>query len=267
MYFYSLYCGYSELEKLLEEMKMKKLIAFLTAALLLFSSAAFADTLVMGTNAEFPPFEFIGDDGVPTGFDVELMQLIAEEMGKELVIENMFFDGLIAALTMGDIECIAAAMTITTERQLAVNFSTPYFNATQAVIVMKGYDGIATIDDLLDKKIAVQDATTGHFLVADDLGVDAANISSFKAAPDAILELMNGRADCIVIDNAVAANFLTMFDELEIIQELEMPVEEYGIAVAMENVELLEAINAALAKVIEDGKYDELIEKYFMAAE
>ena len=246
---------------------MKKMIAICIATLMLLSGAAFADTLTMGTNAEFPPFEFIGDDGKPTGFDVELMQLIAAEIGKELVIENMFFDGLIAALTMGDIDVIAAAMTITEERQQAVNFSTPYFNATQAVIVMKGYEGIAALEDLLDKKIAVQDGTTGHFLVADDLGCDAANIASFKASPDTILELINGRVDCIVIDNAVAENFLTMYDDLEIVQGLEMQVEQYGFAIAKKNEELLEAVNAALAKIIEDGKYDELIEKYFTAGE
>ena len=246
---------------------MKKMIAILVAAMLLWSGAAFADTLVMGTNAEFPPFEFIGDEGVPTGFDVELMQLIAEELGKELVIENMFFDGLIAALTMGDIECIAAAMTITGERQQVVNFSTPYFNATQAVVVMKGYDGIQSLDDLADKKIAVQDGTTGHFMVADDLGCDAANISSFKASPDTVLELVNGRVDCIVIDNAVAENFLLMNDNLAIVQGLDMPIEQYGIAISKDNEELLEGVNAALAKIVEEGKYDELIGKYFTAAE
>ena len=246
---------------------MKKMIAICIATLLLLSGTAFADTLTMGTNAEFPPFEFIGDDGEPTGFDVELMQLIAEEIGKELVIENMYFDGLIAALTMGDIECIMSAMTIKEERKESVNFSTPYFSATQAVIVIKGYDGIQTLDDMTDKKGAVQDGTTGHFMVADDFGCDPANIAAFKAAPDTVLELINGRVDCIVIDNAVAENFLTMFDNLEIVQGLEMPLEEYGIAIAKENDELLAQVNAALAKLVEEGKYDALIQKYFTAAE
>lgn len=248
---------------------MKKMIAMLVAVMLLFSSTAFAEKLVMGTNAEFPPFEYIGDEGVPTGFDVELMQLIADELGKELAIENMFFDGLLAALTMGNIDCVAAAMTITEERKEAVSFSTPYFDATQSVVVMKGYDGIQTLEDLLDKKIAVQDATTGHIMVTDKgpLGCDPANVAPFKASPDTVLELINGRADCIVIDNAVAENFLTLHDNLEIVQGLEMPVEQYGIAVTKENEELLSAINEALAKIVADGKYDELIQKYFTTAD
>lgn len=247
---------------------MKKTLAMLLSLMMLFSAAsAFAETLTMGTNAEFPPFEFIGDNGQPTGFDVELMELIAAEMGKELVIENMFFDGLLAALQMGTIDCVAAAMTITEERKEAVNFSTPYFNATQAVIVLKGYEGIQTTDDLKEKKIAVQEATTGHIMVTETFGCDPANVAPFKASPDTVLELINGRADCIVIDDAVAQNFLTMYDNLEIIQGLDMPIEEYGIAVLKENEELLNAINTALEKLIAEGKYDELIAKYFTTAE
>lgn len=247
---------------------MKKMIAAMLAMLLLFTAAiGFAETLTMGTNAEFPPFEFIGDNGNPTGFDVELMELIAATMGKELVIENMYFDGLIAALQMGTIDCVAAAMTITEERKQAVSFSTPYFNATQAVVVMTGYDGIQSTDDLKDKKIAVQDATTGHIMVMETFGCDSANVAPFKASPDTVLELINGRADCIVIDDAVAKNFLTMYDNLTIVEGLDMPVEEYGIAILQTNPELLEAINDALAKIIESGQYNELITKYFATAE
>lgn len=247
---------------------MKKMIAMLLALLMISTAAiGLAETLTMGTNAEFPPFEFIGDNGKPTGFDVELLELIAAEMGKELVIENMYFDGLLAALQMGTIDCVAAAMTITEERKQAVSFSTPYFNATQAVVVLKDYDGIQTIDDLKDKKIAVQDATTGHIMVIETLGCDTANVAPFKASPDTVLELINGRADCIVIDDAVAKNFLTMYDNLTIVEGLDMPVEEYGIAVLQTNPELLGAINTALAKIVESGQYDDLITKYFVTAE
>lgn len=243
---------------------MKKLIALVLSFMMcLMTVSALADTLTVGTNAEFPPFEFIGDNGEPTGFDVELIGLIAQELGKELVIENMFFDGLTAALQMNSIDCIIAAMTITDERKEAVDFSEPYFNAAQSVIVMKGYEGIQTLEDLKDKKIAVQDGTTGHIMVTDDLQCDLSNVAPFKAAPDAVLELMNGRADCIVVDNAVALNFLSMYDEIEIVENIDMPVEVYGIAVAQGNEELLGSINAALEKIIAEGKYDELFTKYF----
>ncbi len=252
---------------------MKKFFAVLLSCAMMISGAvALAETVTMGTNAQFQPFEYIGDDGKPTGFDVEVAEKIAEVIGMELKIEDMYFDGLLSALDMGQVDIVIAAMTITPERKAAVNFSDPYFNATQAVIVMKGYDGIQAVADLKDKKIAVQDGTTGHLMATDPeseggLGCDAANVFAFKASPDTVLELTNGRVDCIIIDNAVAESFMKENDQIEIVQGLEMPVEEYGIAVKKGNDALLASINEALAKIKEDGTYDELIAKYFAAEE
>ena len=242
---------------------MKKLFAVaLTLILALGSMTALADEIVMGTNAGFAPFEFIGDDGKPAGFDIEIAKLIAADLGVDLKIEDIYFDGLLAALEGGQIDFIIAAMTITEERKLSANFSTPYFNATQSVIVLKGYEGIATVEDIADKKVAVQDGTTGFFMASDELA-NPANVSAFKASTDTILELQSGRVDCIIIDDAVAQNFLKLYDDLVIIEGLDMPVEEYGIAVAMGNDDLLASINATLAKIMEDGTYDALITAFF----
>ena len=241
---------------------MKKAFAMiLTLAMLLGATGAMAVT--MGTNASFEPFEYIGDDGNPTGFDVKIAELIAADLGEELVIEDMYFDGLLPALDVGTIDFLASAMTITPERQAAALFSDPYFNATQSVIVMNGYDGIKTVGDIADKKVAAQDGTTGFMMATDDLGVSASNLTGFKAATDTVLELTSGRVDCIIIDNAVAQNFVKMYPELVILEGLDMPVEEYGIAVKAGNEELLASINATLAKIKEDGTYDALIAEYF----
>lgn len=243
---------------------MKKILAtLLTLTMLLTASLAMAETVTMGTNAGFAPFEYIGDDGKPAGFDIEIANLIAADLGKELKIDDMYFDGLLAALDVGTVDFVIAAMTITPERTEAALFSDPYFNATQAVIVMKGYDGIKTVEDIADKKVAAQDGTTGFFMATDDLGVSESNVTAFKASTDTVLELTSGRVDCIIIDEAVAQNFLKLYDDIEIVQGLKMPVEEYGIAVKLGNEELVASINATLAKIKEDGTYDALIAEYF----
>lgn len=243
---------------------MKKLLSLaLSLAMLCTGAIALADTITMGTNAEFAPFEYIGDDGEPTGFDIMIAEQIAADMGVELKIDNMYFDGLLAALDVGTIDFVIAAMTITDERKEAAAFSDPYFNATQAVIVLDGYDGIKTVADIADKKVAVQDGTTGFIMATDDLGVKPENLSAFKASTDTVLELTTGRVDCIIIDDAVAQNFLKLYDQLTIVEGLEMETEEYGIAVKMGNDELLASINATLARIKEDGTYDALIAEYF----
>lgn len=242
---------------------MKKSFVLLLALAMLFGASALAESVTMGTNAAFEPFEYIGDDGNPTGFDVEIAGLIAADLGKELVIEDMYFDGLLPALEVGTVDFIASAMTITPERQAGALFSDPYFNATQSVIVLKDYDGIQSVADIADKKVAAQDGTTGFMMATDNLGVDPSNLTGFKASTDTVLELTSGRVDCIIIDDAVAQNFVKLYDELTIVEGLDMPVEEYGIAVKMGNEELLDSINATLAKIKEDGSYDALISKYF----
>lgn len=247
---------------------MKKLLSVLLATLMLaLSATALADTLVMGTNASFPPFEFIGDDGQPTGFDVEIGAKIAEKMGMDFKVEDMAFDGLITALETGIIDMAIAGMTITEEKKEQVLFSDPYFNAQQQVIVRADYEDIQSLDDLKDKVVAVQEGTTGHVLVSETLGLPDNQIISFKSANDAILELKAGRADCVVIDTAPANVFVAENDDLKILDGIETEKEEYGIAIKKDNPELLETVNAVLAEMKEDGSYDALVAKYFTSEE
>lgn len=243
---------------------MKKFFAMLlSVALVLCSVTAMAEeTIIIGDNLAFPPFEYIDDNGEPAGFDVEIAKAIAADLGKTPVVEDMAFDSLLVALDTGSVDFVIAAMTITDERKEQVDFSEPYFEAQQQVIMAKDATPITSVADLVNLKVAVQEATTGH-IMCEELGVPAENISAFKTGADAILELKSGRVDAVVIDTAPAQVFCAENDDIVIIEGLDIEPEYYGIAVKKGNQELLDAINATIARLKEDGTYDELLAAFF----
>ena len=244
---------------------MKKLIAvLLTVCMLLASAAAQADTLTMGTNAYFPPYEYYENETI-VGIDAEIAAAIAEKLGMELVIEDMDFDAIIPAVTTGKIDFGMAGMTVTDERKQSVNFSESYATGIQAVIV-KEDSPITSVDDLLADgatyTAAVQEATTGDIYCTGDLGEE--RVLKFKRGADAVEALKTDKVDCVVIDNEPAKSFVAANEGLKIL-ETEYTVEDYAICVALENTELLDKINAALAELIEEGKVAEIISKYITA--
>jgi len=217
--------------------------------------------LTMGTNAEFAPFEFINEQNEIVGFDIDLANEIANHMGYELVIENMAFDGLIPALEVKRIDMVVAAMTITEERELKVNFSNPYFNAGQVIVVQDDNTDITGIDDLKEgKRIAVQLGTTGDFKAQETTAKE--NIAAFPQISLAFMELETGRADAVIVDKPVADRYLKVNEGLRIVGDT-LTDEYFGIAVHNDNTELLNQINEALDAIKESGKYDELISKWF----
>ncbi|MCL2544580.1 MAG: basic amino acid ABC transporter substrate-binding protein [Clostridia bacterium] len=242
---------------------MKKILALILTLALVLPTVALADTIVMGSNCSFPPFEYIDEQGNPAGFDVEIGKLVAEKLGVDFYLEDMNFDGLLLALEAGKVDFVIAAMTITEARQEQVNFSTPYFDAQQVVVVQKGYDGIQTYEDIKDKAVSVQDGTTGFLMATEDVGIPAEEVVAFKMANDAVAELKLGRVDCMILDSAPALVFVSQNDDLEILEGIETPAEQYGIAVKKGNDELLAAINELLAEIMADGTYDALIAKFF----
>lgn len=217
--------------------------------------------LVMGTNAEFAPFEFVNEANEIVGFDVDLAQEIADRLGYTLKIENMAFDGLIPALKTGRIDMIAAAMTITDERLLEVNFSDPYYNAGQVIVVRADNADINSVDDLKEgRKIAVQLGTTGDF-TAQEITAEE-NISRFQQISLAFKEVELGRADAVLVDSPVAERYMKANEGFKIVGDT-LTQENFGIAVNKDNPELLGKINQALADIVADGTYDELIGKWF----
>ena len=217
--------------------------------------------LTVGLNATFPPFEYVGDDQNPTGFDVAMMNEIGSRLGVEVVIEDMDFDGIVAAIGT-KIDCAATGMTITEERQEAVNFSDPYYNATQAVL-LPADSMIATADDLAAASaIGVQAGTTGETVARE---INDAAVVSVKSFNQAVLDLVNGKDEAVVIDQVPGEAFVAQYsDQLKLVDgsEFDFDVEQYGIAMPKDDEVMLNAINNALAEMKEDGTYDALVEEY-----
>lgn len=219
------------------------------------------DVLTVGTNAEFPPFEYVDDNGEVDGFDVALIKAIGEKIGREVVMENMEFNSLIAAIG-SKIDIAIAGMTIDEERKQAVNFSEPYYEAVQYVIVPEGSD-IAAFADLEGKTIGVQLGTTGDIIASDDIA--NSNVSAYNKAVDAVNDLVNGKLDCVIIDKNPALVFEEKFEGQVVAldgAQFDFAPEFYAIAVSKEDTALLEDINAALAELIEDGTFDALVAEY-----
>ena len=237
------------------------LVAALGASLLVCAGCTQKKTdLVMATNAEFPPYEYHGDDGSIIGIDAEIAQAIADEMGRNLVIEDMQFDSILAAVQSGKADMGVAGMTITEDRLQNVDFSTPYATAAQVIIVKEGSD-ITSPDDLAGKTVGVQLGTTGD-IYADD--IEDATIERFNKGFEAVQALTQDKVDAVIIDNEPAKVFVTQNDGIKIIDEA-FTYEEYAIAVKKGNTELLNGINSAIAKLQESGELQQIVDKYIKA--
>ena len=216
-------------------------------------------TLVMGTNAEFPPYEYYEGQEV-VGIDAEMAAAVAEKLGMELKIEDMAFDSLIPALSSGNVDIVAAGMTVTEDRLASVNFSDTYATGIQAIIVTEDSD-IASADDLVGKTIGVQQGTTGDLYATD---VEGATIERYAKGMEAVQSLSQGKIDAVIIDNEPANVFVSEVEGLKILDEA-FATEDYAVAVAKDNEELLEQVNTALAELKEDGTLQAIVDKYITA--
>ncbi len=217
--------------------------------------------LTVGTNAEFPPFEYVDDNGEPDGFDIALIKAIGEKLGVTVEVENMEFEALVSAIG-SKIDLAIAGMTVTDERQASVDFSNPYYDALQYVIVPEGSE-IASFDDLAGKNIGVQLGTTGDFIASDD--VEGANVSQYNKGVDAVNDLLNGRVDCVIIDKNPAQVFETQFSgQIKALDgaQFGFEVENYAIALPKGDAALAEQVNKALEEIKADGTFDQLVADY-----
>ncbi len=245
---------------------MKKLFAMLVALVLALGCVSFAETaeetankIVIGTNAEFAPFEYFNEEGEIDGFDADLMEMIMGYLELEYEIISIDFDALLPALESGRIDLAIAAMTITEERLENALFSTPYFNASQKIIV-KADSEIASFEELNGKKIGVQLGTTGDLYVTENLA--EVTVERYNKALDAVIDLVAGRLDAVVTDAEPAKVYAAPYEELKILEE-NVSEEMYGIAAALGNEALIEKVDEALAAIIEGGYYDALYEMWF----
>ncbi len=217
------------------------------------------EVLVMATNAEFPPYEYYEGQEV-VGIDVEIAAAVAEKLGCEFKIEDMAFDSIIPAVESGKADFGLAGMTVTEKRLESVNFSDTYTTAVQVVIVMEDSE-IAGVADLDGKKIGVQLGTTGDIFASD---IADATIERYNKGFEAVQALTQGKVDAVIIDNEPAKVFVSENEGTKILEE-DFAVEEYAMAIAKENTELLDKVNAALGELKEDGTLQAIIDKYISA--
>ncbi|AMW32866.1 amino acid ABC transporter substrate-binding protein, PAAT family [Fervidobacterium changbaicum] len=249
---------------------MKKVLGLLLVSILVLSiSLSFAQSLteikkrgklIVGTEPTFPPFEFVDEKNQIVGFDIDIANELAKRLGVKLEIVSLPFDSLIPALLQGKIDLAIAGMTITEERAKVVDFSKPYFEANQAIVVRKdGKFEPKKLEELVGKKVAVQLGTTGDLVVSEINGIQVVRFQKFT---DAFLELQNARVDAVVLDEAPAKAYVKKFPKFVISSVIDTG-ETYGIAVRKGNKELLNFVNQTLDILKSSGTYNKLLQKWF----
>ena len=223
--------------------------------------------LTMSTNASFPPYEMVADDGSFEGIDVEVAGAIAEKLGLELQVDDMGFDAALQAAQTGKSDMVMAGVTVTEERQAVMDFSNSYANGVQVVIVKEG-SPIQTVDDLANANmIGCQMGTTGYIYCSDtpeNGGFGEDHVTPYDDGAAAVQALMNGQIDAVVIDNMPAQEYVAANPGLKILDG-EFTNEDYAIGVAKGNTALLDAINGALEELTNDGTIQSIVDKYISA--
>jgi len=226
------------------------------------------EKLSLATSADFPPYEYIGDNGAYAGIDIEIAQAIADKLGRELVVENMDFDSIVGAVSTGKSDMGMAGLTVTPDRLESVDFSTSYAKGIQAVIV-KEDSPITTVDDLYAEgatyKVGAQLSTTGDIYFGDDIseGLTTCTLEEYQAGADAVAALSSGKIDAVIIDNEPAKSFVAANSGLKIL-DTKYADEDYAIAFPKGSA-LVEEVNKALEELIADGTVQKIVETYIPA--
>jgi polar amino acid transport system substrate-binding protein len=214
--------------------------------------------LLAGIDTPFPPFEK-GHPPNVTGYDIDVINAIADEMGLEVVQEETSFDTIFRDVAQGKFDVAVAASTITPERERTVDFSDPYYLADQSLLVAEGSD-IGSQEDLGGATVGAQDGTTGETYANDE--TDAAEVRGYPGGTDAINALRAGQIDAVIVDSPVAEDAVQKQSGLEIAEKI-VTRELYGFSFAPDNDALREKVNEALTTLKEDGTIAELYKKYF----
>ena len=221
-----------------------------------------AGKLHMSTNAAFPPYEMVKDDGTFEGIDVEVAGAIAQKLGLELVVDDMGFDAALLAAQNGQSDIVMAGVSVTPDRQEVMDFSDSYATGIQVVIVKEGSD--VTMDNLGEKMIGCQKATTGYIYASDtpeNGGYGEDHVIAYETGALAVEALKNGQVDCVIIDNEPAKAYVAANEGLTILDG-EWVTEDYAIGMKKGNTALLEAVNNAMAELKADGTFQTIVDKY-----
>lgn len=211
------------------------------------------DTIIVGTEAGFAPYEYMKGNEV-VGIDMDIAKEIADYLGKELVIKNMDFEGALAAVQSGIVDFVAAGVSVDEERLEKMDFSIDYVNSTEVVVVNKENPTVASLDDLDDKIIGVQQGNIADFWVENNIA--AKEIKRYTKFAQAAEDLKNGKIDCIVMDQYPAEDMVASNPELTVLDGV-LFEDKYAIAVKKGNKELLDDINTVIEKLKADGKIEE----------
>ncbi|SJZ55441.1 basic amino acid ABC transporter substrate-binding protein [Garciella nitratireducens] len=221
-------------------------------------------TITVATSADFPPFEYHevieGKDTI-TGFDIELIQEIGKKLGMKIKIEDMSFDGVIPAVESGKVDLGISGISYKEERAKKVDFSDPYYYSAQTILVKKDAKEIKTMNELKGKVVGSQLATTSDDIISS---FDGIQIKKYKKVNDAILDLNNDRIDAVIVEDAIASEFIKDYKELKIVIPDGLNTEKVPMVIAFPKGEekLVHDVNEVLQMLKDSGKLNQLIEKY-----
>ncbi|MCZ8515958.1 transporter substrate-binding domain-containing protein [Paenibacillus filicis] len=218
--------------------------------------------IVVGTSADYPPYEFhkeINKKDEIVGFDIEIAKALAKDLGVQLEIKDMKFDGLLAALDSGNVDFVISGMTPTPERQKSVDFTKIYYTAVQKVVVRaEDKDKIKSIDDLKGKKVGAQKGATQEKIVQEQM--PQSELKAIFKISDLMLELKNKKVDALVVEQPVAGAYLSKNKDL-VVSDIALKTEDSGSAIAVKkgSPELVDAMNKTLDKLMTDKTIDKLV--------
>ncbi|WP_442604108.1 transporter substrate-binding domain-containing protein [Paenibacillus sp. KN14-4R] len=228
------------------------------------------EKLVLGTSADYPPYEFhksINGKDTIIGFDISIAEEIAKEMGKELEIKDMKFDGLQAALQAGNVDMVLAGFSPTDERKKNLDFSNIYYTAKQMIVVRKeDKDKYNSLADLKGKKIGVQKGSIQERLAGEQ--IENAELKPLGKISDIVLQLTNKKVDAIILELPIAKFYTDRQKELSL-SNFELVVDEAGSAIGIKkgNEKLVEQINKTLDRLIQEKKIDQFVQEANKQAE
>ncbi|HOV94596.1 MAG TPA: basic amino acid ABC transporter substrate-binding protein [Spirochaetales bacterium] len=226
------------------------------------SCASKPKKVVVATDATWPPMEYVDENKNIVGFDIDLINEVAKAGNFQVEIKNTAWDGIFAGLAAGDYQVVASSVTITDERKQTMDFSEPYVNAGQVLVVRKDITGVTTLADMVGKNVGAQIGTTGAIEIGKVSGV---NLKTYDEVGLAFQDLVNGNIDGVVADSPIAANFALQnatYKEALMIVGQPFTDEYLGFAVKKGDTATLKLLNDGLAKVKSSGKLDELVAKW-----
>ncbi len=244
---------------------MKKIVALMMAVCLVLCAAAAgaeyktveAGKFIYSTSPDFPPFESTDDQDNVIGIEPDILAIICGNLGLTPEAYPIDFDSALIAPSAGKADAVVSGVTVREDRKATMDFTIPYVTIVQGVVFKQGAD--VTLENLKDKTIGVQSGTTGQIYAVDDFGED--HVAAYDKYSLAFQALQNGQVDCIMVDDMVGAAYVKQIPGLEMIKT-EYEPEEFAFGFAKGNTELLEAFNAELQKLIDDGTIEQIILKW-----